>query len=954
MLQACPSFNYSRAAAIAIAGLFFFTSSLFAQSATLQWNANTESSLAGYIVEYGTQSGSPSNSVDVGNVTQRQFTSLQAGSTYYFRVLAYNTGGQRSAPSAQVSHAVPVTPSPVTLTSVSPASGSTAGGTVVTLTGSGFVAGPTVRIGAGTATSVSVLSSTQVRATTPPGSAGTVAVQITTNGQTVTLNGAFTYQASSQTPSLSDVSPSSGPTSGGTVITLTGSNFVSGATVRVGGSTAQNVTFVSATQVRATTPSGTAGAKSVQIINPNGQSASRANAFTYAAPAAAPTLTAINPTSGPMSGGVPMTISGSNFAAGATVTIGGAAATGVIVESTKVTAITPATTSGVKTVTVTNPGGQSASLSGYNVFTATDAPTFTSISPTSGSTAGGTLVTVRGTNFVSGSVIYVGTLRLTSLQYVSATELRGRTPAGAAGPASVAILNPNGKYAYRTNGFTYTSSSSLTQSTSAVEALTADEADADGDGLPTEWEQSFGLAADSAEGDSGAAGDPDRDGTPNAEEYEKGTHPRGLFRRYFAEGAAGPALETRFALANPAAAPATIIASFFDEAGDVTRVATSVAASSRGTIDARSIPSLNGRFSTELESDQPIAVDRLTFLGPEAGAHLETAVERPSTRWYLADGTTQQSFALQYVIQNPNDARAEVQVRYLLPGGAAPVTRAYGVDGHGRLVIDVNREDAALASTDVAAEIVSAALPIVVERVVTVPGSGGETGYAGAGAPAASTNWFLQGSTAEGAMLLLVVNPSADAASLRVTYQLADGQRVVKGYRVAAGGRSTIVVGEDDRRLARAAMGIYVEATTPVVAERATWWGSRSSVEDGSSGAGVVEAGSRWLVAEAEQGGARQASTSIVVSNTGAAATRVAVTLLGEGGALQSATFAIAAHGQLTLPVGEAFPAAQGRFSVLVEGIDPVTSAGLVVERSIHWRAGGREAGAAAAGARLP
>ena len=74
---------------------------------TLAWDPNGESDLAGYIVQYGTQAGNPSTNVDVGNVTSRQFSGLQVGVTYYFRVVAYNTTAMQSGPSTEVSsHAV--------------------------------------------------------------------------------------------------------------------------------------------------------------------------------------------------------------------------------------------------------------------------------------------------------------------------------------------------------------------------------------------------------------------------------------------------------------------------------------------------------------------------------------------------------------------------------------------------------------------------------------------------------------------------------------------------------------------------------------------------------------------------------------------------------------------------------------------------------------------------------
>ena len=83
--------------------------------------------------------------------------------------------------------------------------------------------------------------------------------------------------------------------------------------MRVNGVAATGVTFVSATQVRATTPAGSAGARTVQITNPSGQSASLAGAFTYVG---GPGLTSVSPTSGPTAGGTTITITGSGFVVG--------------------------------------------------------------------------------------------------------------------------------------------------------------------------------------------------------------------------------------------------------------------------------------------------------------------------------------------------------------------------------------------------------------------------------------------------------------------------------------------------------------------------------------------------------------------------------------------------------------------------------------------------------------
>jgi hypothetical protein len=82
-------------------------SNALAAQATLAWNPNTESDLAGYRVHYGTASGSYSVHTDVHNATTHTVTGLTAGQTYYFAATAYDASGNESVYSNPVSYAVP-------------------------------------------------------------------------------------------------------------------------------------------------------------------------------------------------------------------------------------------------------------------------------------------------------------------------------------------------------------------------------------------------------------------------------------------------------------------------------------------------------------------------------------------------------------------------------------------------------------------------------------------------------------------------------------------------------------------------------------------------------------------------------------------------------------------------------------------------------------------------------
>ncbi|WP_199830791.1 IPT/TIG domain-containing protein, partial [Streptomyces sp. MMG1533] len=132
------------------------------------------------------------------------------------------------------------------VSSVSPNQGSAAGGTTVTVTGTSFVGTTAVRFGSKAATSFTVNSNTQITAISPSGT-GTVNVTVTTSQGTSTQLATFTY-VTTPAPSLSGLSPTQGPLSGGITVTLTGTNLSGATAVGFDGVAATSFTVNSATQ----------------------------------------------------------------------------------------------------------------------------------------------------------------------------------------------------------------------------------------------------------------------------------------------------------------------------------------------------------------------------------------------------------------------------------------------------------------------------------------------------------------------------------------------------------------------------------------------------------------------------------------------------------------------------------------------------------------------------------
>jgi len=246
------------------------------------------------------------------------------------------------------------------ISSVSPATGPVAGGTSITITGSGFMGATGVSVGGNAAIGVSVVNDTSITAVTPAGAAaGTVDVRVTTptGTSTIVLADKFTY-TSTNVPTVTAVSPTGGPIAGGPTVTITGTGFASVTGVTFGGNAATGITVTSDTSMTVTSPAHSAGAVDVIVTNANGSSATSAAArFTYGA---APAITSISPTSG--GAGTVITITGTGFTGATAVMFDTTSATPTSVSDTQIVVTAPSHASGAAAVTVVAPTGTSASV----------------------------------------------------------------------------------------------------------------------------------------------------------------------------------------------------------------------------------------------------------------------------------------------------------------------------------------------------------------------------------------------------------------------------------------------------------------------------------------------------------------------------------------------------------------------------------------------------------------
>jgi IPT/TIG domain len=151
-------------------------------------------------------------------------------------------------------------------------------------------------------------------------------------------------------------------------------------------------------------------------------------------------LTAIQPNAGGTNGTTIVRIVGAGFEPGATVTLGALATDVTVVNSTTITATVPTHPVGTVDVIVTNTGGQSARLNGGFSYVNVPRAMVAAISPNIGSTAGGTSVTITGTDFHPAATVTMGGAESKPFVYQGSIYLTA--PAHGPGVVDVVVTNP--------------------------------------------------------------------------------------------------------------------------------------------------------------------------------------------------------------------------------------------------------------------------------------------------------------------------------------------------------------------------------------------------------------------------------------------------------------------------------------------------------------------------------
>ena len=454
-------------------------------------------------------------------------------------------------------------------------------------------------------------------------------------------------------------------------------------------------------------------------------------------------------------------------------------------------------------------------------------------------------------------------------------------------------------------------------------------------------------------------------------------------RWFLAEGASNGIFEQEILVANPGASDLKVTVTLLPDSTAVIAPGTALskdytlAATSRLTVRVGTdFAGLNGAASAEVKavvanSTTPadIVVERSMYFpdGTRGGGHNASGVTQPAPRWILAEGATTTVFDTFILVANPNASSTTVRVQYLKSTGQIVEFTNTIPAGSRRTfwpAVDYPTElgDAEFSTV---VESTEAGEPIVAERAMyfNAPAPGASftrSGHDALGVPEASRTWyFAEGATGGDARVafetfLLLANTNSTQVTATVTYQLDTGEALARDYVLQPNQRFTVWVDQEGRtwnqKLRAAAFGMSVNATAPIVAERAMYWGAPSAADasspvfpwiEGHATAGSPDLAPKWAFAEGREGldaGGRTYSSFFLLSNPGTSPITVRATLYSEDGGGITSTIVVPARGRANLwptaGLAEFAALANRRFATVLESAGGET---FIAERAMYW-----------------
>ena len=315
-------------------------------------------------------------------------------------------------------------------------------------------------------------------------------------------------------------------------------------------------------------------------------------------------------------------------------------------------------------------------------------------------------------------------------------------------------------------------------------------------------------------------------------------------RWYFAEGSQG-FFDTYFLLSNPGTTNALVNLFFLRENSTIIVKLVTVKPMSRLTIHAGSIPALVGKsFATIVSSSTRIVAERAMYFGKTqlwAGGHESAGISTLSTSWFHAEGATGPYFDTYILVGNPNNKPADVTVTFLTQEGTS-IVKTYSIGGYQRLTIDVEAQDPRLAHAAVSTTVRSS-IPVVSERAMYWPGTPATwtEAHNSFGIAAPGTKWGLAEGRSGGPegfeTYILLANPGAIGAEVRVTFLRSSGSPIARRFSVGPTSRFNIDVNRDVPELAGQTFGALIESTNgvPIVVERAMYWDALGQIWAGGT-----------------------------------------------------------------------------------------------------------------------